>query len=515
MIGRALDLRRSECDTVAHTLFDVAIIGSGISGACLFHHLCSQGYRVLLVDKADFAGGTSQSSAMMIWGGLLYLRDFDLATAYKLSASRDELIRNMRDSVQPRKYRYILPAQNPRKRLLVHSALYFYWLMSGCRRSRPRLRADFDELAMLRHKGHCFEYEEAHVPASDARFVLQWVLKSRSAEKPALNHCALRSGLYDSTARHWFLDLHDAVLNQEITARAKVIVNAAGPWTDSINAQFGIQTPHKHVLSKGVFIGVPRHSSHRVPLIFERELEDDYLAFIPWGPISLWGATETPIKDVKALCAPQPEDVHILLEELNRKVSVSFDIRSITSLRCGVRPLVVPRESTQSTHTSRLSRKYVVHRDRHLPWVSIHGGKLTSCIATALAASDLIEQCLSSRRRPAISREATTAMPELEHFPGIDEPVLSAAWCAEQEGCWTLEDYLRRRTNIAQWIFRGGFGRYNENANRLEQAALVFANGDTRRAKAAITAYERKMEDEFDRILKSDQPADEPAYATS
>jgi len=192
MIGRALDLRRSEFDTVAHTLFDVAIIGSGISGACLFHHLCSQGYRVLLVDKADFAGGTSQSSAMMIWGGLLYLRNLGLLTAYKLSASRDELVRNMRDSVQPRQYRYILPARNPRKRLLVHSALYFYWLMSGCRRSRPRLCADFDELAMLSQKRYCFEYEEAYVPASDARFVLQWLLKTRSAEKYTMTMARVR-----------------------------------------------------------------------------------------------------------------------------------------------------------------------------------------------------------------------------------------------------------------------------------------------------------------------------------
>jgi glycerol-3-phosphate dehydrogenase len=511
MIGRALDLRRSEFDTVAHTLFDVAIIGSGISGACLFHHLCSQGYRVLLVDKADFAGGTSQSSAMMIWGGLLYLRNLGLLTAYKLSASRDELVRNMRDSVQPRQYRYILPARNPRKRLLVHSALYFYWLMSGCRRSRPRLCADFDELAMLSQKRHCFEYEEAYVPASDARFVLQWLLKTRSAETPALNYCALRSGLYDLTLRHWFLDLHDAVLNREITARAKVIVNAAGAWTDSINAQFGIQTPHKHVLSKGVFIGVPRHPSHRVPLIFERELEDDYVAFIPWGPISLWGATETPIKDVTTAFAPRQEDIHVLLEELNRKVAVPFGIQAITSLRCGVRALVVPRESAQPANTSRLSRKYVVHRDRQLPWISIHGGKLTSCIATALAACDAIDRYLSPRHPPAVTREATTAMPELERFPGIDEPVLSAAWCAEQEGCWTLEDYLRRRTNIAQWIFRGGLGPHNQNANRLEQAALVFANGDARRAKAAVAAYQRKMEDEFDRIVQSGQPA----YANS
>ena len=502
MIVRALNLRRSECDTVAHTLFDVAIIGSGISGACLFHHLCSQGYRVLLVDKSDFAGGTSQSSAMMIWGGLLYLRTFSLHTAFKLSASRDNLVRSMRNCVQPRLHRYVLPPQKPGKRLLVRSALYFYWLMSGCRRSRPRLIADFGELPMLQHTRDCLEYEEAYVPASDARFVLQWVLETRSAEKPALNHCVLKGGRYDAAAQHWFLDLHDTVLDKEITARAKVVVNAAGAWTDSINAQFGLQTPHKHALSKGVFIGVPRHPSHRVPLIFERELENDYFAFIPWGPISLWGATETPLTDITERCAPEPKDVYELLEELNRKVAVPVNLQDITSLRCGVRALVVPRKSAQPADTIRLSRKYVVHPDRQLPWISIHGGKLTSCVATAFSTSRAIERYLPPRRNPAVMDQTFAPMPEHESFPGIDEPVLSAGWCAEHEGCWTLDDYLRRRTNIAQWIARGGLGPHNENAIRLEQTALVFANGDARRARRAFSAYQKKIEDEFDPIVQ-------------
>jgi glycerol-3-phosphate dehydrogenase len=287
-----------------------------------------------------------------------------------------------------------------------------------------------------------------------------------------------------------------------MTMRAKTVVNAAGAWTDAVNAKFGLRTPHKHVLSKGVFIGVPRHSSHRVPLIFERELENDYVAFIPWGPISLWGATETPIHDVADGCKPQTEDVRVLMDELNRKLAIPLAFEDITSLRCGVRALVVPRQSAQPSDTIRLSRKYVVHPDRDLPWISIHGGKLTSCSAIAVAASHAIERRISLPRRAPAPVKPTLAKPQKEPFPGLTEPVLSAAWCAEREGCWTLEDYLRRRTNIAQWVPRGGFGSHNENTNHLAHIAAVFSGGDAQRAGAAVAAYRTKIECEFDRIIR-------------
>ena len=82
----ALEYRRAEVDAAQSHIFDVVIIGAGISGACLFHQLRKKGYRVLLADKSDFAGGTSQASAMMLWGGIAYLRSFDLATVARLSS---------------------------------------------------------------------------------------------------------------------------------------------------------------------------------------------------------------------------------------------------------------------------------------------------------------------------------------------------------------------------------------------------------------------------------------------
>ena len=76
----ALEYRRAESDAAQTEVFDIVVIGAGITGACLFHQLREKGFRVLLADKSDFAGGTSQASAMMLWGGLAYLRSFDLPT---------------------------------------------------------------------------------------------------------------------------------------------------------------------------------------------------------------------------------------------------------------------------------------------------------------------------------------------------------------------------------------------------------------------------------------------------
>jgi len=90
------ETRRSiDLDIAQNEIFDVTIVGGGINGACLYHHLCQQGYRVLLVDKGDFACGTSQASAMMVWGGLLYLRNMDFLTVAKLSRDREAMIRHM------------------------------------------------------------------------------------------------------------------------------------------------------------------------------------------------------------------------------------------------------------------------------------------------------------------------------------------------------------------------------------------------------------------------------------
>ena len=88
--------------------FDVAIVGGGINGACLYDALCKKGYRTILLDKGDFACGSSQASGMMIWGGLLYLKNFDVASVYKFSKARDKMIGTYYDSISPRSFTKML-----------------------------------------------------------------------------------------------------------------------------------------------------------------------------------------------------------------------------------------------------------------------------------------------------------------------------------------------------------------------------------------------------------------------
>jgi hypothetical protein len=88
----------------------------------------------------------------------------------------------------------------------------------------------------------------------------------------------------------------------------------------------------------------------------------------------------------------------------------------------------------------------------------------------------------------------------LEAFPGLSEKIPSARSCAE-ESCWSLDDYLRRRTNISQWVSRGGLGRFNENVAYLEHISNAFTTGDSFSPKAAVANYQQQVEARFDRVL--------------
>src|SRR6185436_952376 len=146
----ALVYRRSESSAAESEIFDVAVIGGGVTGACLFHQLRKNGYKVLLADKSDFAGGTSQASAMMLWGGLAYLRNLDLATVFRLCSSREAMVAGMQECVQPRLFRYIVPSPKRGNRAAVQSALYLYWLLGRRRRTRPRYVRNFNHSPLLK-----------------------------------------------------------------------------------------------------------------------------------------------------------------------------------------------------------------------------------------------------------------------------------------------------------------------------------------------------------------------------
>lgn len=483
--------------------FDVVVLGGGINGACLYDALCRQGYRVLLADKGDFASGTSQSSGMMIWGGLLYLRSLDFATVFKLSRDRDQIVRDKARWVTPATMRYLPSAGFGRAKWWVQAGLWFYWLIGMGRRHAPGSQAGFSELALIKpgFVTGSLTYEEAVLDRSDARFVYRWLAAHRAAGQCALNYCDV-TGAYHQADKRWQLDLRDRISGRDYRIRSKMIVNCAGVWADEVNASYGITSPFRHVFSKGVYLGINRAEEHRSPLFFDLGEHGDIISLVPWGPISLWGPTETVVQHIDDGAAASPDDVDFLLNHYARRFRRPVTRGEVVSLRCGLRPLVVNRSYKGDDYALDLSRREEVLLDSQRPWISCYGGKITGCTRMAARAMKLI-----SKTVPPTGERAADAVwaaeEELMTYPGLSQPVTSAQWATEHESCCTLDDYLRRRTNIAQWLPQGGMGENDCNAALLKTLALQIARGDAARADELFESYRTKVRQDFD-FLRGD-----------
>lgn len=498
-------IREHNWSLAANKQFDVIVIGAGVNGASIYNRLCSKGYKVLILDKGDFSCGTSQTSAMMIWGGLLYLRNLDISSVYSLSRDRDALIDSGDKQVSSRTMRYIVSRKQGWNKYLVYSALHLYWLLGHCRRKRPGFEYDFEELNFLKRDGihSSIVYQEGYLRQSDSRFVLDGILSCQSEDSFALNYCAIREGDYNDHDKLWSLSLSDVLSNRQCSVKAKVLLNCAGVWTDSVNEQFNIKTPYKHAFSKGVFIGFKRPDTHRFPLVFEMGEHGDAMALIPWGPVSLWGPTETIAKSIEEGYASNSDDIHFLLKHAARNLDSSLAGSDIISIRCGLRPLVVKKDFEADCYPLELSRRSRVVEDSDLPWISVYGGKISGCISLAEAVagkvSRRIPQSLEDPKSPGCMRNEV----RWSVFPGIEERVPAIDWCVENEFCCSLEDYLRRRTNISQWVPRQGLGFHDEHVKTLEHLAFQLPASYAGSAADHLRKYVDKVRGDFDRLMKS------------
>lgn len=456
---------------------------------------------MLLLDRGDFAGGTSQASGMMIWGGILYLKDFDLRTVIKLCRARDQLIEQMPERVRPQSLRYLPGRESLRNRHIVRVGMMLYWLLGSLNRRFPGCEAAFAELEMLKagRFRRSLTLEEAVLKVSDCRFTLEWILPFLAARTAALNHCATENASFDASSGRWRLELRDRLDGNEAAVTAGFIVNAAGVWTDALNNSLGIESPYRHELSKGVYISFRRPESLRQILVFDTGKNDDTLTFVPWGPVAMWGPTETPLAEIGEGFRVSPEDIRSLLFLANQNLHTRYGVEDIVSMRCGIRPLAVRRgfSFSKSAHPLELSRKHLIHYDHSRHAVAVYGGKLTSCGLLA----EQVRTRLATHLRPGrpVLAPALEAPPN-ELFPGLNEPVPSPAWCRDREQCHTLEDYLRRRTNIAQWIPRGGLGVQSENLEALRRIARVFCRNEAA-IDEAIAAYQQSVRERHDNIL--------------
>lgn len=484
--------------------FDVLIIGAGVNGACIYHHLCQSGYRVLLVDKADFAAGTSQSSGVMIWGGLLYLRNLDFRSVCELSADRDKIAQSKNTWMTPQMMRYLPSTSFGRSKQWMQMGLWLYWLLGRGRRQAPREEKHFPESVLIKPNfvKTSLAYEEIFLEQSDARFVYRWLAPCQQAGQMALNYCHIQTGQYHHGQKKWQFDLKDQFSDQTYSIQTRLVINCAGAWTDQINADFDISSPYRHVLSKGVYLGLPRAVEHQSSLFFDLGEHNDVISLVPWGPIALWGPTETAVHDIDTGMRVSKEDIDFLLAHYNQRFSKAMSRADIISLRCGVRPLAVDKNYKKNSYPLDLSRQQKVILDKEKSWISCYGGKITGCTRMADKVLNIVQNRLDCS--PASNGAMYDQWEKnivYKKFSDLNYLVPAIESCIEYEQCYTLEDYLRRRTNLSQWLPRMGLGHNNVYIDELKNFSLQLAHGDPFLAEKLLADYQKKVVDEFDSLL--------------
>ncbi len=406
---------------VAKTPFDVIVIGAGINGAAIALEAQRAGYRTLLVERNDFASGTTSRATRLIHGGLRYLEHGELALVYESLSERETLVRDAAHLVRP--LRMLVPVYRGDERppWKIRAGLALYDVLS-LRKSLPRHRA-MPENALEKYEPGlsrdgllaAFTFYDAQVEFPE-RLVIESVRDFIEAGGVALNHTtAMRIVSPGGVLRG--IVLRDERTGDEPEVAAKVVVNAAGPWVDEVLRGSDAERSDRLIGgTRGSHLVVewpdgPKHA------VFASAREDGRPFFIlPWYRYTLIGTTDIRDHGDPSEARATPDEVRYLLDECNRLFPSSPLTREDALYSySGIRPLPYTSDGSEST----ITRSHLVldHQKRGGPdgLLSVVGGKLTTYRSLARSALRAIRKHAQPHSPPstAAPRPSEAASPNV------------------------------------------------------------------------------------------------------
>jgi glycerol-3-phosphate dehydrogenase len=420
---------------------DVLVVGGGVTGAGVALDAASRGLRTGLVERDDFASGTSSKSSKLVHGGLRYLQNGDVRLVYEALRERQRLRRNAPHLV--RLLPFLIPIFskdgliNPKIARALGSAMWMYDLTGGARigklhqrLKRPAAVAHMPTLPEERLAGAYLYYDAA---ADDARLTLT-LARTAALRHGAVvaNHTEVVELLHapDGTVRGAVVEAD----GERIEVRARCVVNAAGVWADDVRALDEGTHPDSIRPAKGIHITVPWEKVRNDIAVVVPVPKDKRSVFVvPWLPngdgtfqLTYIGTTDTdydgPLDDPQCT----PEDVEYLLGAINLAVREPLGPSDVLGTWAGLRPLV---KAASSGRTADLSRRHKVTVSPS-GVVSVTGGKLTTYREMAEDAVDAVV-----RRLPGLPRSARRSKTRRERLLGAaGAPSSTPAHLADRYG---------------------------------------------------------------------------------
>ncbi|HWA60668.1 MAG TPA: glycerol-3-phosphate dehydrogenase/oxidase [Caulobacteraceae bacterium] len=488
MTSDRLDLRDREklLARLEERVFDVAVIGGGITGAGVARDAAMRGLSVALIEATDFAAGTSSRSSKMIHGGLRYLPMGDLALVRE-AASERKIVQAIAPHLA-REMPFVMPARSAGAIAKLRTGLWTFEKLGGVPKSRKHevwsVRDVEDREPAIAAEGLAGAVVYPEYLTDDARLTLANVRSAAAHGAVCVNHARVTAIVAGAGGQAEALEVDD-ITGSRARVRARAIVNAAGPWVDALRALEAPGASPRLKLSKGVHLVVDRE---RLPVnrtVIMPAADRRSVFAVPKGRATYIGTTDAFYPDAEAWPSITAADAQYLLEAAARQFSVPrLTLADIVSAWSGVRPLV-GEEGKASTEVSRKDELWTGPAGV----LSIAGGKLTAYRRMAERVVDRIEEALG--RKPSACRTAAEPLPGGEDDPeriraslerdgadpatadrlawlyGAEAPEVladggdvaaEARRAVVAEGALTLEDWWVRRSARAWFAARGGLG---------------------------------------------------------
>ncbi len=469
--GVALERLRTE-------RFDLLVVGGGIIGAGIAALASRHGFRVALVERHDFASGTSSASSKLVHGGLRYLRLGHFSLVREALAEVNALSRIVAPHLV-RPLNFVLPVYRggPYGRIPIRGALWSYAGLTGAVAERGRMIAPAAAARLvppLRLEGLRAAGFYPDAQTDDARLCLANLRGASDEGGVVLNRVELL-GLERGPVAH----VRDLLGGEELEVAARCVVNATGPWIDEVRRLENPRAGTSVTLSRGAHVVVERNGGWGAALTVP--IDRTRVAFaVPWAGMLLLGTTDSVFEgDARAIEPTESEERQILAE-----AELAVDAAALGPIRARFAGLRVLPAGT--TKTARAQRETMLSTGP-LGVVTVAGGKLTTYRRIALAVlhalrADLALHRIDRRPRPlpgaadpdvaadalrrrhpeldealaahlagtygALAPEVVTAgaLEPLGEGPEVEAQVVYAR---EREWAVTADDVLRRRTTLA------------------------------------------------------------------
>jgi glycerol-3-phosphate dehydrogenase len=507
--------RAAALEAIAGQRFEVVVIGGGITGAGVALDAASRGYSVALLERGDYAEGTSSRSSKMIHGGLRYLQNFDLGLVREALIERQLMVQLAPHLVYPTPFLVPAFAEERRQRGL-GIGLNMYDVMATTRvgRSRREIRASHEEDEELywspdRHRTIDREELLEMVPAleprdpkdaylfydcqtDDVRLVLTVLGEAARFGAVCLNG-AEATEVLSRGGRAAGVAFAEAESGERFEVEADNVVNATGVWADRIPPELLVEEDVPRIApSRGTHVLLDRDdlSTGSAACIVPAG-EGRAVFALPWYGRTLVGTTDSDYDGDIDRPQPAGADVEYLLEAVNAFFGVSLGVGDLVGAYAGVRPLIATGDPRKSVDISRKAELY----ETSSGMLTITGGKLTTWRRMAKQTVDrLVER--EGREAPCHTAEIPLGMvarPEdLEAPDGVGEAAVAQLAFRYGHAARAVLDLARERPKLAAPIVPGRPDLLAEAAiaARLEQARCV-ADVLLRRTRLGLRAAPR------------------------